>query len=48
MLKFVISQLKLVLNGQQDFKVCDWSLGLVSGGQLQILKSCWPIKTSHS
>ena len=32
--------------GLVDFKVCDWSLRLVSGGQSQTLKSGWPIKTS--
>ena len=34
--------------GLVDFKVCDWPLRLVSGGQSQTLKSCWPIKTSLS
>ena len=36
--KVVLSRLRLVLIGQQDFKVCDWPLRLVSGGQLQTLK----------
>ena len=27
---------------QQDFKVCDWPLGQVSGGQSQTLKSTRP------
>ena len=35
-------------SGQEDFKVCDWPLKLVSGGQSQTLKSCWSIKTSCS
>ena len=59
-LKFVIDHLRLDvkvchqpietgLSGQQDFKVCDWSLRLVSGGQLQTLKSTrpsWTFETS--
>ena len=45
-LKFVISQLRLVLIGQKDFKVCDWPPETILNGQSQILKSCWPLKTS--
>ena len=48
--KFMIGHLKLVSSGQQDYKVCDWSietglglsLRLVSDGQSQTLKSTRP------
>ena len=46
-LKFMIGHLRLVLIGQQDFKVCDWPLRLVSGGQSQTLISTRPSWTSE-
>ena len=38
----MIGHLRLVSNGQHDFKVCDWPLRLVSEGELQTLKSTRP------
>ena len=38
----MIGHLRLVSSGQQDFKVCDWPLRLVSNSQSQTLKSTRP------